>query len=61
MNELPTDTVLDVRGSVFQKAGIITGDQADIGANTVLEPLTVINSKEKTPPGIVIADRQHQG
>lgn len=61
VNELPTDTVLDVRGSVFQKAGIITGDQADIGANTVLEPLTVINSKEKTPPGIVIADRQHQG
>ncbi|OLS16623.1 MAG: Bifunctional protein GlmU [Candidatus Heimdallarchaeota archaeon LC_3] len=58
INELPDDTYLDIRGSIFNKAGVIIGPDIKIGANGVLEPVSVI--EKNTLPGTVIKDQKHK-
>ena len=48
-----------VRGTNFDhKIGSVLGDNCNIGANAVLEPLTKIKHKEIVPPGVVISTPQ---
>ncbi|MHA1991748.1 MAG: sugar phosphate nucleotidyltransferase [Candidatus Hodarchaeales archaeon] len=60
INELPKNKYLDIRGSLFEKFGVIIGPNAIIGANGVLEPISVINAGEETKSGSVIKDQKHK-
>ncbi|MFW9929305.1 MAG: sugar phosphate nucleotidyltransferase [Candidatus Thorarchaeota archaeon] len=60
VNELEKDTYLDVRGSIFNKAGVIIGPGASIGANSVLGPLNTIERNKEIRPGTVIIDQNQE-
>ncbi len=49
---------MDIRGSIFKKAGVIIAPDINIGANGVLEPVSVI--EKDTLPGTVINDQKHK-
>ncbi|MHA2363316.1 MAG: sugar phosphate nucleotidyltransferase [Candidatus Hodarchaeales archaeon] len=45
-----------VRGTNFgRKIGTVIGDNAEIGANVVLKPKTIVKGNETIPPGVVIS------
>ncbi|MFW9991345.1 MAG: sugar phosphate nucleotidyltransferase [Candidatus Odinarchaeota archaeon] len=48
---------IDLRGNSFDKLGCAIGDGADVGANSVIMPLSVIESGEEIPPGQVVKKR----
>lgn len=60
LNNLPSEEPdFIIRGTNFgKKIGVIIGAQAEIGANAVLEPKSVVNSKQKIPPGTVFSSEK---
>jgi len=49
--------VIKLRGNEYDKLGCAIGDGADVGANTVVMPMSIIDNGEEIPPGQVIDKR----